>query len=375
MKIKNVDIQNFMLFQELNVDLSRDVNVIFGENSTGKTALMKLLYTQAAVLSKLGRELHADQTKAAVEGAFAKKLINVFKPSNNALLRLVTRTGATRASIHTVFDNDADVRLSFSNKQINHLDYQLDRGVETEFTPVYIPPKEIISTAGTFCSLYERYEIGFDETYYDLAKLLLWPLQKGRDSEEKNSVLTLFSDIMKGNISQDNDQFFLKIQGDGNFEMNLVSEGYRKLATLMYLVMSGGLANNSILFWDEPEANMNPKMIYPVAKALINLSKLGVQVFVTTHSYFVQQAFNMAAVYQDHEADEHPMDIRFISLFRNEDGRVGVQTADRLSDIQYDPIMEEFDEVYDREQRLINGDRADEYRVKECIRINNLIYQ
>ena len=49
--------------------------------------------------------------------------------------------------------------------------------------------------------------------------------------------------------------------------MGLVSEGYRKLATIMYLILSGSLSKNAILFWDEPETNMNPKMIQPMTEA------------------------------------------------------------------------------------------------------------
>ncbi len=41
--------------------------------------------------------------------------------------------------------------------------------------------------------------------------------------------------------------------------MGLVSEGYRKMATIMYLILSGSLTKDSILFWDEPETNMNQR--------------------------------------------------------------------------------------------------------------------
>lgn len=52
------------------------------------------------------------------------------------------------------------------------------------------------------------------------------------------------------------------------------------------IILSGSLSKNSVLFWDEPETNLNPKMIKPVVDAVIELAKTGVQVFVTTHDYF-----------------------------------------------------------------------------------------
>lgn len=88
------------------------------------------------------------------------------------------------------------------------------------------------------------------------------------------------------------------MKGKGEFEMGLVSEGYRKLATIIYLISSGSLNENSILFWDEPETNMNPMMIKPIAEAVAKLAEMGVQVFITTHDYFVQQSFNLLSAYR-----------------------------------------------------------------------------
>ena len=40
--------------------------------------------------------------------------------------------------------------------------------ISGETSPVYIPPKEIISATENFGSLYSDYHIAFEETYYDL---------------------------------------------------------------------------------------------------------------------------------------------------------------------------------------------------------------
>lgn len=102
---------------------------------------------------------------------------------------------------------------------------------------------------------------------------------------------------MSGKVTQKERKFFLNVQDSGEFEMGLVSEGYRKLSTILYLISSGSLNKDAVLFWDEPETNMNPKMIRPIAGAVMELAKMGVQVFVTTHDYFVQQEFNLVASY------------------------------------------------------------------------------
>lgn len=158
--------------------------------------------------------------------------------------------------------------------------------------------------------------------------------------------------IVDGSIIQKDKNFYLKVKGSGEFEMGLVSEGYRKLSTIMYLILSGSLSKNAILFWDEPETNMNPKMIKPLVDAVIELAKMGVQVFITTHDYFVQQCFNIAASYQKN--DKKKLQYNFMSLYRD-DRTIICESSDSLLQLEHNAIMDEFDALYDREQGLIYG--------------------
>ena len=58
-------------------------------------------------------------------------------------------------------------------------------------------------------------------------------------------------------------------------EISLVAEGWRKLATLTRLIDAGRLPDNACLFWDEPESNLNPKLIREVAKAILTICEAG----------------------------------------------------------------------------------------------------
>lgn len=51
------------------------------------------------------------------------------------------------------------------------------------------------------------------------------------------------------------------------------------------------------------------------------------------------------------------MDIRFISLFRDEKTHdVQYEMKNSASDLEHNAIMQEFDAMYDREQRIIYGE-------------------
>ena len=353
MKIKSIDMQNFMAFNSLNVSFSPQINVIFGENSTGKSALLKVMYATMKSIAEV-KNGKTEISNEKVESTMLDKLAGVFMPENDSVGRLVGRQqGSNRADIKLKLSNNDEVYMGFGNRQTRHMDFEMNPEMKTDnFVPVFIPPKEIISSTSNFTSLYDDYHIAIDETYYDLARLLMRPLKKGANTSEQNNVLTEFSKIMNGKVFQRDNKFYLRVKGAGEFEMGLVSEGYRKLSTLIYLILSGSLNKNAILFWDEPETNMNPKLISHVADALIKLSQMGVQIFISTHSYFVQQSFNLFAEYQNKGKEK--IDIQFMSLYKEQEfGELQSEISKSLSEITHNAIMEEFDAIYDREQELI----------------------
>lgn len=354
MKIKTLKLKNFMLFGQAEIEWSKNINVICGENSTGKTTLLKVMYSILKPISKGNKE---PLTKEAEEKLFVDKLQGVFRPDEMKIGRLVSRKqGSNRTDFEVLLDKNQKISIGFGNRQESHADVKIELANNfSKYDAIYIPTKEMISTTEHFATLYEEYHIDFEEMYYDLAKLLDRPLSKGANTSEHNEVLKSFEDIMKGQIVQRDKKFYLKVKCEGEFEMGLLSDGYRKLSMIVYLILSGSLNKNAVLFWDEPETNMNPKMIRPIVQAMVTLAKMGVQIFVTTHDYFVQQEFNMLTVYP--ELNPSAMDIRFMSLYKDEDtGEIKCETERTASDLKHNAIMQEFDAMYDREQRVIYED-------------------
>ena len=352
MKVKTLKLKNFMLFEETEIDWSENINIICGENSTGKTTLLKVMYSMLKPISKGSLK---PTTKEISEQRFVEKLQGVFRPDEMKIGRLVSRkSGSSRTDYSVVLDKGQKLSIGFGNRRENHVDIELEGTIPLDNVDViYIPTKEMISTTEHFATLYEEYHIDFEEMYYDLAKLLDRPLSKTANTEEQNEILKNFEEIMNGRIVQKDNKFFLNVKGEGEFEMGLLSDGYRKLSMIVYLISSGSLNKDTVLFWDEPETNMNPKMVRPIVQAMVALAKMGVQIFVTTHDYFVQQEFNMLKVYPELCPDN--LDIRFLSLYRDETQELKCEMGQAASDLKYNAIMQEFDAMYDREQRVIYG--------------------
>ena len=71
MNVKKLTLNNFMLFEDAEIDWARNINIICGENSTGKTTLLKVMYSVLKPLSKGNKEA---ANKEMEEQMFVNKL-------------------------------------------------------------------------------------------------------------------------------------------------------------------------------------------------------------------------------------------------------------------------------------------------------------
>lgn len=118
--------------------------------------------------------------------------------------------------------------------------------------------------------------------------------------------------------------------------MPLVAEGMRKLAMLSRLIANGTLLESGFLFWDEPEANLNPRVLRYVAETIAQLARSGVQVFVGTHSLYLLKELEILKRKEPHTFP--PM--RFVTL-RKGDGGVQVNVGDYLDELDHLAVLDE----------------------------------
>lgn len=145
-----------------------------------------------------------------------------------------------------------------------------------------------------------------------------------------------------------NGRFYIQTEGR-NMEAHLVAEGLRKLASILYLILNGEINEKTILFWDEPESNLNPALIKIVAKFILTLEQCGLQIFIATHDYLLTHTLSLHSEYKEHTKAF----VKFFSL-NKEEGKIVVEEGDTLAEITNNPILEEYAAYYDLEQTFIN---------------------
>jgi DNA repair ATPase RecN len=111
--LRRLSLKNFTVFHDAAFQFAEGLNVIVGENGTGKSHLLKAAYTIAAVSAWGVRDSGTETpTKSYLQMAIARKLRGVFRPDE--LGRLARRqAGRQRCEVEGRFKN-ASLRTGFS---------------------------------------------------------------------------------------------------------------------------------------------------------------------------------------------------------------------------------------------------------------------
>ena len=344
--LTRMTVENLTVFPELDLRFGRNLNVIVGENGTGKTHLLKMAYSVLAASWEEGMKPGATPpTKTLLQSRLADKLINVFRPET--LGRLARRQpGRTRCDIGvTCRPRSGSMSFGFATNSKKEVTLETAPEDWIKTAPVYFPTRELLTIYPNFVSIYDGHYLDFEETWRDTCRLLGAPLTRGPRLERIAEMLDPLEHAMRGKIVLDNNGRFYLRGDNGQIEMPLVAEGLRKFGMLARLIATGTLLDQGYLFWDEPEANLNPGLVARLASTIVRLSANGVQVFIATHSLFLLRELELLLA---HEAENY--EARFFGLHASENGVAAEQgaTIDDIGDIR------SLDEELQQSERYLN---------------------
>lgn len=350
-KVKQLSLQNFTVFEKIHLSFCPGINLFIGANSSGKSNILKLIYTLLNIVPNRADE---NYIKTKLHAVFRPdKITDLIRHNNNQ--PFVINLGCENMNIELIQKPDADLVMK------NSLDDMLDDIIkEPIISVIYLPPQEFLAINEGFIMAGTQ-RLPFSDTYYDLSiALQRLPLPRDKSFDLKEAI-TLLEEIITEEkspqnevITHENGHFYFNLP-EGKLNVHQVADGYRKIGTLLYLLRNGSLTQNSILFWDEPEANLNPKLIVKVVKILQILAQLGLQIFVTTHDYLLSYELSLLAEY----SSKNPLEIKFFALHKpTRLAGIEVETGNTLAEIENNLILEEFAAHHDREVMFFKGDLA-----------------
>ena len=375
--IKHLLLKNFVAFTDLDIDFTPGINIIIGENGTGKTQLLK------AILALCGPEAHRNQPGEQ----FAHKLCRLYQPLTEQLGELRRAGMRGDAVLNATFASGQEVTTRF-NGIATEAKVSTGKGGDVA-AATFIPTKEVLSLVrGLTAEQPDQPTIEriFDDGYLDLARLLI---KEGADDLDTKvqldprfaSIVPRLANLIGGRYELHNGRFcfqagaYIEKLGTSSAATKaaqsfqdsiqkfvptkaallfsgMTAEGFRKIGVLQRLLSNGSLnpGTTGPLLWDEPESNLNPKLMKDLVLALLELARNGQQVILATHDYVLLKWFDL--LMDKGKGDQ----VVFHRLYRN-DGSDDIQRESQsdYSIVGRSAISNTFAELYDEDVKRALG--------------------
>lgn len=327
MSITSIRLKNFLAFKDISLNFVPGVNVLVGRNGTGKTQILKAIYG----------------TVDSMEGPVSQIVLDCFKPGMD---RTDLCADSELGNIVIELEDDK-IPAEKHSKEITELKQTADGSkIKLKTTvflgamsAVYIPVKDMLTHAKGLIAMSEKYrDFPFDKTLTRIIqKADQWRLREIPALAEK--ILPQLERLLDGQIVRVDEDFYVK-KADGRLiDFAVEAEGHKKIGLFWQLLMNESITEDSILIWDEPEANLNPEYLPVLVECLLELSRCNVQVFVSTHNYLFAKYFDV----RKHEKDS----VVFHSLFDVKDKGVQGETAECFDELKHNSIMDAFNKLLD----------------------------
>jgi predicted ATP-dependent endonuclease of OLD family len=241
MRIKSLSVENFTLFGKHQLKFSEGLNIIVGENETGKSHLLRLLYSLIES-NNLVAQQKTGKKNYLLQKLIPQKLIDIFKPEELAHL---IKLGQNKSHIKIDL-TEYSIQFNFTQKTKKQVNIDQAPTNFLKQDSLFIPTKEILSFYDGFISLYLTRQLPVDEIYFNLAKALgLLVLKEISLSSPEQKILTHLETLLNGKLLLEKGRVYLSKKGK-KLEISLVAEGLRKIGTLSHLIANGSLTKNTI---------------------------------------------------------------------------------------------------------------------------------
>jgi len=281
--ITGIKLKNFGPLITVDWKKLAPINLVIGGNGSGKTFLLKALYSAMRTLEEYKR---GDVQRTAAE-ILVEKLQWTFQADK--IGDLVTKGAEGHLDFRMTFNN-AEFGYTFGKDTTKQI-LSIENNVPPPRTSnsIFLPAKEVLSLHDIILKSREVDKVfGFDDTYLDLARALRQAGKGGRNYEAFAKSRQNLENILGGKVEDlDGSGKWLFKKGKHRFPLGVTAEGVKKIAILDTLLSNRYLDPQSIVFIDEVESALHPTAISKLLDIVAALADCGIQFVLASHSYFV----------------------------------------------------------------------------------------
>lgn len=305
--LKRLHLQNFTVFADAEFEFGPGLNVLVGTNGTGKSHVLKVGYAIEKARFIRTERFSSDTltTPFGNSAGWTATLYNILPEvfESSYLEPLIRWNTKSQTEVIVKFLN-SDESLSFNlfpadssaertTSSLGHV--AASHSVKEVLRPILIPAKDILTLSWMLPGS-EQIKIPGESNYLDLfSQLRLLPLR----NPISHNAITALTDIIGGEVVSEGDTYFLIDKIGRRIAISMIAEGVRKFGTLQKLLTNGSLNKQTTLYWDEPEANLNPALLQKLAAILAELARQGFQIIMATHSTDLLKEFHILSRQKD----------------------------------------------------------------------------
>jgi len=328
--IKKITIENFRCFDKLKVVGFERVNLISGKNNAGKTALLEAIFLNSAPRSDTVYSLRqVRREQVSFSKVFPERTwTNFFFEQNEnskILIEATLENGDSKAVdifieealksmlVQDSFQEDKDseeknkseVIFSATESSVSALNISTRlNNVKTFETQVISSAKGIVAIRDLKAS--DGKNVSFIPSFLRVSNRdLTSEFDKARLNERDDEVLKAFKSIDNSiteveSFSIGEPTIYLKREGKGRLPLSLFGDAINRIADIILKIVN---TENSIVLIDEIENGIhhsNQVYFWNILYKLAN--ELNVQIFATTHSLEMTQAFIKAGLEHENSA-------------------------------------------------------------------------
>lgn len=272
----NLHIRNFGKIQSANIQL-RPLTVIVGPNSSGKSLITKSLYSIFHSMSQNSNSGSILQLQLKLKRAFL---------SNFQIQNLKQLSSGS----HCAFDFSNFGSIELKEQSITT---SLNRNSMPDFhhvvyleSPACFKLNQVLNNIqqSSFPICGEVFFNRMPKYFNDLGKLI--ESNATTNNSEFLPIVELIESKINGSFNAVNGDvtFTEHAQQGTGIPLSMVSDGILNLGLISLLIKQNILSKGTVLIIDASESNLHPEWQHFMLDVLVELSKLGVMVIMTTHS-------------------------------------------------------------------------------------------
>lgn len=307
--IESVHFENYAVLGSFDLPRASPINLVIGENGTGKTFFLKALYSAVRSWAEALRNTYYLSTNEVLY-EMLHRTFQVFR-----LGELVTFGSQEPLDFQMKLDGQS-VSYSFSARAAYKASSVRFPRLDREITSVFIPAKEVFTHYYDILRAKGRHgSPSIDDTCYDLVTALR-PLQQHEEYGTAFSGSRAYIwEFIRGQVEVDgiNGGWRFRDPENNKISIGAVSDGVKKLCVFDYLFANGCVDDRSIIFIDDIETTLHPDAVCRLLDMINDLAaKTEIQFFISTHSAVVIRKLALMA-------NKHPGLVTCISLSRDKE--------------------------------------------------------